>query len=197
LLEKKNPEFRYLMNEFHDGILLFEVSGKKVWNRVNEDSIGLREYYEVHKNNFLTQPGINAKIYTLRRKDGEKTLASAWKKYSGKNNRDNLLEKKFNKKTDSLLIITEGKWLKGDDIQLDSLNWAVGDKALKRAGYPAIINITGLVNPVPLSFEEVEGEMMTGYQEYLESTWVEQLKEKYTVKIDNMVLGEVKKKLGI
>jgi peptidyl-prolyl cis-trans isomerase SurA len=197
LLEKKNPEFRYLMNEFHDGILLFEVSGKKVWNRVNEDSTGLRKYYEDHKNNYLTQPGINAKIYTLRRKDAEKTLASAWKKYSGKNNRDNLLEKKFNKKTDSLLIITEGRWLRGNDRQLDSLKWAVGSQALKRGGYPAIINITGLVNPVPLSFEEVEGEMMTGYQDYLERTWAEQLKEKYTVKIDNMVLGEVKKKLGI
>lgn len=197
LLEKKNPEFRYLMNEFHDGILLFEVSGKMVWNRVNEDSLELRKYYDDHKNNYLTPPGINAKMYTLRVKDGEKTLASAWKKYSRKNNMDNLLEKKFNKKTDSLLIITERRWLKGDDMQLDSLKWTVGSQALKRGGYPAIINITGLVNPFPLSFEEVEGEMMTGYQDYLERSWTEQLKEKYTVKIDNMVLGEVKKKLGI
>ena len=40
VLEKKYPEFRYLMNEFHDGILLFEISEKKVWNRVQEDSAG-------------------------------------------------------------------------------------------------------------------------------------------------------------
>ena len=46
ILEKKYPDFRYLMNEFHDGILLFEISGKKVWNKVQEDSVGLKQYYE-------------------------------------------------------------------------------------------------------------------------------------------------------
>ena len=43
ILEKKYPEFRYLMNEFHDGMLLFEISGKKVWNRVSNDSAGLHQ----------------------------------------------------------------------------------------------------------------------------------------------------------
>ena len=40
VLEKKYPEFRYLMNEFHDGILLFDVSNKKVWDRISHDSLG-------------------------------------------------------------------------------------------------------------------------------------------------------------
>ena len=77
VLEKKYPEFRYLMKEFHDGILLFEISGKKVWNRVNDDSLGLRRYYEDHKNSYRTRSGIEAKVYTLRSSDGEKiTLIS-------------------------------------------------------------------------------------------------------------------------
>ncbi len=63
VLEKKYPEFRYLMNEFHDGMLLFEISDKKVWNRVSNDSAGLHRYYEDHKNNWLSKRGIEAKIY--------------------------------------------------------------------------------------------------------------------------------------
>ena len=92
------------MNEFHDGILLFEISGKKVWNKVREDSLGLQKYYEEHKNSFLTRRGIDAKIYSLESPGNEKKLISAYKKYSRKSDTDNLLSEKFNKRGDTLLI---------------------------------------------------------------------------------------------
>ena len=66
---------------------------------------------------------------------------------------------------------------------------------LTKDGFPSIILINKVIEPVPLKFDEVQGEMMTGYQEYLENEWIRQLKEKYNVKIDNMVLDEVKKKI--
>lgn len=196
LLEKKYPDFRYLMNEFHDGILLFDISGKRVWNRVSEDSAGLRRYYEENKHKYLTEPGIAAKIYTLRVPDGAKALSNAYKKYSSKKDPDALLEKKFNRKKDSVLLITGGRWLKGENDQIDQLNWVQGSQAITKDGFPAIVKVTELIDPAPLPFEDVQGEMMTRWQDYLENSWVEQLKQKYSVKIDNVVLGEVKKKLG-
>ena len=57
---------------------------------------------------------------------------------------------------------------------------------------PSIINIKKVIEPVPQSFNEIQGEMITGYQEYLENEWIKQLKEKYIVKIDSMVFEEVK-----
>jgi len=194
LLEKKYPEFRYLMNEFHDGMLLFEISGEKVWNKVSTDSIGLKQFYEEHKNNYLSKKGINARIYTLKDTEGEKALAKAYKKYSGKPEMDKLLLKKFNKKNDSLLIITEGKWFKGTDNEIDKVEWKEGSHTFIRRGYPSIIIIKNIIEPAPLSFTEVQGEMMTLFQEYLEKEWAGQLKEKYSVKIDNLVLEEVRKK---
>jgi len=193
VLEKKYPEFRYLMNEFHDGMLLFEISGKKVWNKVSTDSIGLKSFYEEHKNNYLSKKGIDARIYTLKDKEGEKALAAAFKKYNGKPEMDKLLLKKFNKKKDSLLIITEGRWFKGTDNEIDKVEWKEGIHPFTKAGYPSILAISKVIEPVPLSYTEVQGEMMTLYQEYLEKEWTEQLKEKYSVKIDNSVLEEVKK----
>jgi peptidyl-prolyl cis-trans isomerase SurA len=196
VLETKYPEFRYLMNEFHDGMLLFEISGKKVWNRVSEDSLGLYKYYEDHKNNFLSQPGIEAKIYTLKSTDGEKTLSSAFKKYSKKPDKDLQLQKHFNKRNDTLLIIKEGIWYKGDSREVDNLQWTTGAQSVRLNSFPSIINITKVIKPVPAKFTDIQGEMIKGYQEFLESEWIKQLKDKYSVKIDGVVLNEVKKKLN-
>jgi peptidyl-prolyl cis-trans isomerase SurA len=196
VLEKKNPEFRYLMNEFHDGILLFEISGKKVWNKVSNDSAGLRMYYNENKMKYLTRPGIEAKIYTLRQADGKEKLESAYKKYSVKPEADNMLSRKFNRKGDTLLVITQGRWMKGEDQQLDGLKWEKGISFVKREGFPSIIDINGIIEPKPLGLEEVRQEMVAGYEDFLEKEWIEQLNKKYNVKIDNAILGEIKKKLG-
>jgi peptidyl-prolyl cis-trans isomerase SurA len=195
VLENKYPEFRYLMNEFHDGILLFEISEKKVWNKVSEDSVGLHKYYEDNKKNYLTKQSIEGKIYTLRSPDGEKALSSAYRKYSRKPDIDDLMAKKFNKKNDTILTISGKKWSRGDDPEIDKLSWITGMQSFKKDGFPSIMIITRVNEPVPLSFDEVQGEMMTGYQDFLEREWIGQLKANYSVKIDNLVLDAVKKKI--
>ena len=195
VLEKKYPEFRYLMNEFHDGMLLFEISSKKVWNRISNDSSGLHRYYEEHKSNWLSRRGIEAKIYTLKSSDGEKELSAAFVKYSRKHAIDNLLLKKFNKGNDTLLFIEEGIWFKGDNQEIDKIDWNTGSHSFFRDGFPSIILINRVIEPSPLKFEDVQDEVMTGYQEFLENEWVEQLNKKYNVKVDNLLLVEVKKKL--
>jgi peptidyl-prolyl cis-trans isomerase SurA len=194
ILEKKYPEFRYLMNEFHDGILLFEISGKKVWNRIKEDSLGLLQFYENNKNNYLSRKGITAKIYILKTTDGGKKLSSAFKKFSGKPDIDRLLSQKFNRRNDTTLIIKEGTWFEGEDNQIDKIPWIVGIHVNRMSDYPSICEIKKIIEPVPLSFAEIKAEMMTGYQDFLETLWIRQLKEKYSVKIDSSILEEVKKK---
>ena len=195
ILEKKYSEFRYLMNEFHDGILLFEISGKKVWNKVSEDSLGLHRYYEDHKTGHMSHKGIAGKIYTLKSKTDEKALLPAYIKYSKKPETDKYLAGIFNKKNDTLLTINEGIWFKGDDKEIDSLQWVTGFQPFHKNGFPSIIVIDKIIDQAPLKFNEVQGEMISGYQEFLESGWIKQLKEKYTVKIDSLVLEEVKMKL--
>jgi peptidyl-prolyl cis-trans isomerase SurA len=195
VLEQKYPEFRYLMNEFHDGILLFDVSNKKVWDRINHDSLGLHSYYEDNKYNYLSKKQIEAKIYTLKILNGEKMLASAYNKYSGKPDMDSRLTEKFNKKNETLLNIRDSIWISGDDPEIDKVEWAKGTHYFKWHGFPSIILIYQVKDPLPMKFEEVQDKMMTGYQEYLDKEWIRQLKEKYSVKIDSFVLDEVKKHL--
>jgi peptidyl-prolyl cis-trans isomerase SurA len=195
ILEKKYPDFRYLVNEFHDGILLFDISEKKIWNRVQEDSAGLVKYYEEHKQNYPGKRSIEASIYTLRAENGEKKLWSAYRKYSRKPDTGRLMKSKFNTRDDSLLVITEGIWFEGDNPDLDKVQWIPGTIRSRINNYPAIIAVKKIVEPSPLPLEEVRGEMITGFQEFLENEWIKQLKEKYPVKIDTLVLEEVKNSL--
>ena len=99
------------------------------------------------------------------------------------------------RKNDTLLIIKAGVWFKGDHPEIDNIQWIAGSQSFIKDGFPSIILINKVLDPVPLKFDEVRGDMMTGYQEYLESEWIKQLKEKYSVKTDSLVLEEVKKML--
>lgn len=192
ILEKKYPEFRYLMNEFHDGMLLFEISNRKIWNRVSTDSLGLKKYYEENKNSWLSKKSIEGEIFTLKDPQGSKLLNSSLKKYSGRSDLDFRMNKKFNKH-DSLLVIKHGTWFKGDNPEIDNTEWSPGLHSLNRDGFPRVLYIMKISEPAPLKLKEIQGDVMTGYQTYLEKEWMDQLSKKYIVKIDNQVLEEVKK----
>ena len=93
------------------------------------------------------------------------------------------------------LFIQNGKWFKGDNPEIDKIEWVNGAHTFMRDGFPSVLLIKKVLEPLPLNFEEVQGEVITGYQESLESEWIGQLNKKYNVKIDNLVLDEVRKKL--
>ena len=196
MLEKKYPEFRYLMIEFHDGILLFDISGEKIWNRAQEDTTELKKYYEENKGNYLTREGISGEIYILNKKDGMKQLASSYRRYRKAPDTDFQMQKKFNAKGDTLLIIKKGVWYKGDDKSVETVDWQKGIHQTTIGGLPALVVIDKVMKPEPVPFSNVEGEVMSGYQDYLEKNWIEQLKKKYTVKLNGTVLEAVRKSLG-
>jgi peptidyl-prolyl cis-trans isomerase SurA len=193
ILEKKYPDFRYLMNEFHDGILLFEISGRRVWNRVQEDSTGLKGYYEDHKQNYLTKKSIEGKLYLLHDQKGEKSLYPAYRKYSRKSGTDILMSAKFNSRKDSLLTITEVRWFRGDNKEIDNIQWVTGPQYTKIKSLPAVVVINRIIDPEPVPLKDLQGEIITAYQDYLENEWIKQLNREYTVKIDDLVFEKVKK----
>ena len=195
ILENKYPEFRHLMNEFHDGILLFEISGNKVWNKSQDDSTGLKSFYEENKMKYLTREIMNAKVYKLRQSGGMKKLSSAYKKYGKSADTDSKMLKKFINKGDTLLSIYEGTWTRGDDMEMEKITWSAGTHETTLDGLPAIIIVNKITPPSPLPLSDIRGELISEYQDYLEKAWIRQLKEKYSVKIDKNVLDEVRKEL--
>ena len=195
-LEKKYPDFRYLMTEFHDGILLFDISGKKVWNRSQDDSVGLKEYYEINKQNYLSKPVVEGRMYTLRMKNGMKSLFTAYNKYSRQSDCDSKLYRKFTEKKDTLLSIRSGVWQHGENKIIDGVKWEEGVHEAGTNDLPVLVVILKVKPAAPLPFAEVKTELATGYQEWLEKRWIEQLKASYIVKINRNVFEEIRKKLA-
>jgi peptidyl-prolyl cis-trans isomerase SurA len=194
-LEKKYPEFRYLMNEFHDGILLFEISGRKVWNKVTDDSAGLRNYYEVHKNEYLTKRGIDATIYIFHDAGHSKSFYSTIRKCLNKHWSDSIILKRFNGRKDSVLTTENGKWFRGDNPEIDKIDWTEGTHETFFRSLPSLVLIKKEIEPESKPFNEVQGEVMTKYQDMLENEWIRQLKEKYSVKVDGLVFDKIKKSI--
>jgi len=195
ILEEKYPEFRYLMDEFHDGILLYNLSSDKIWNIGPEDSSSLRKFYESNKSRYLSKESIEAKKYSLRGTEGKNELEKYVKKYESQPDGDKSLYEKFDRNNDSLLVINEGTWYKGDEEDMDLIPWAKGIYNLDRNGIRSVIIVNKVNEPVILPLEEVKAEVMSDYQDWLNSEWIKQLTKKYTVKIDNPVLKDVRKKL--
>jgi len=198
LLEKKYPEFGYLIKEFHDGILMFEISADKIWNRVQTDSAGLKDYYNENKGKFPSPRSIDAKEYTLRERltgKAEKQFRTFIRRNSRRSDGDRRIKEKYNTGADTILYITEGNWRKGDDPELDKLNWNRGMHFFRKNGYPSALLISRVNDSAPMPLNEVKGEIMSMYQDELENEWIKQLKEKYPVKIDNAVLKEVRQRL--
>ena len=108
----------------------------------------------------------------------------------------NRLAKKFNNKGSSKLEINDSTWYAGSDPEIDRVKWEKGTHQFNWKGYPSIFVINSIIDPEPLPFDKVRGEMMAGYQEQLENDWIRQLKEKYPVKIDSMELNSVKKRIS-
>jgi peptidyl-prolyl cis-trans isomerase SurA len=196
VLERKYSDFRYLMKEFHDGILLFEISSRKVWDRTRTDSSGLYRYYGENKNNYLSKRALEGKLYSLNIPDGMSKLVSTYEKNKGRPDGDQRMTEKFNDMGDTLLTISERIWSKGDDIAIDGLEWKPGVQTFIKNNVPSLIFVKNIHEPVPLPFSSIQAEMISGYQDMLMAEWIKQLKDKYVVEIDSEVLAAVKSLLN-
>lgn len=196
ILESKYPDFKYLMAEFHDGILLFDISLEKIWNKMQDDSTGLMNYYLANRGRYLSPASIRGKLYTLMDQSGKNLLFSAFRKNANKAEGDSLLLVRFNTEGDTLLSITSATWSAGDDPEIDRLKWRVGVHRLVKNGYPSILKIEEINEPSPLPFTEAQAEVITDYQDWLTDKWVEKLKQEHMVIIDRAVYAEVEKELA-
>lgn len=196
VLEKKYPDFRYLMNEFHDGILLFEISSDKVWDRAGTDTAGLFRYYEINKEKHLSKRVLEGKIYSLSLPRGMKKLTNAYKKFRDNPDIDSRMAKRFNRGKAAPLTISEQAWNAGDNQDIDGIEWKPGLQTLVWNKVPSLIFVKSIQEPSPLPFRAVQADLIPEYQDYLMADWIGQLKSKYIVEVNREIFEKVKKLLN-
>lgn len=190
-LEYKYPEFKALVREYRDGILLFELTDQKIWSKAVKDTLGLADFYKSHKNNYMWETRADATLYTLNSTD--KNLVSELRKSLKKGISDNELLEQINTDTTTLLTTDRRKFAKEDNPFIDKVDWKKGiSKDIVEDGKTYIVNIHEIVAPEPKKLDEARGLITADYQNFLESAWIKELRKKYPFSVNKEVLSTIK-----
>ena len=190
-LESKHPEFRNLMQEYRDGILLFEVSNKEVWEKASADTIGLAKFFETNKNKYAwNEPHWKGYVVLAKDSDTKKKMQKDISKMNTDDAVKYLLEN-YKVGDVSYVKVEKGLFKKGQNAFVDESIFKTG-KAELPEDYKDFFLLGKLLKDLPESYTDVRGLVITDYQDYLEKEWLKSLNEKYPVIIYKEVIDTLK-----
>ena len=191
-LEDRYPEYRNLLREYHDGILLFNVMNQEVWEKSANDTIGLTNYFRTNKNNYKwNAPHYKGRIIYCK---DEATLVAAKKIVSKNKNKpdlDIILRSSLNNDSVNVVSIKKGVWAKGDNQFIDAGGFKVKIEPEPIANYPLYF-LQGKQIKAPEEYTDVKGLVVSDYQELMEKEWMQQLRNKYKVEVNQNILETIK-----
>lgn len=189
-LEGIFPDFKYLVQEYYDGILLFEVMDKEIWNKAIVDTLGLEQFYEANKNNYLWGERLKVSVYTVEDAKIMKKLQKL--AASGKTDEDIvkvMIVKKKGVEQPLGYSVSTKLFSKGDDIYIDSIAWKVGlTDVTESTGGQKFAFVHEVIAPEPKKLEEARGIIVSDYQNYLETEWIKNLRNNHKIEIKESVL---------
>ena len=189
-LENKYPEFKILLNEYREGILLFDLTNKNVWKKAVDDSLGLSKYFANNLNKYNWDKRVDASIYKcINLATAKKVKSLLYKLNRGNINNSEILDI-INKESQLNLQIISNKFVKDDNDYIDSIDWKTGiSKDIKDDdGSIVIVNITDVLEAGSMTLNEVKGKVISDYQKYLDNNWISYLRSKYKYSINKELL---------
>ncbi|MDO9633475.1 MAG: peptidylprolyl isomerase, partial [Paludibacter sp.] len=190
-LENKYEDFRLLMQEYHDGILLFEVSNNEVWEKASKDTAGLAAFFKRNKEKYSwDKPHFKGRIIQTK---NQETYKAAQNIINTQPN--DSIDKYLRQLNDSVVNIKvdKGLYVQGDNKFVDKYIFKVADELEVDAKYPHVFVPGVMLNYTPEAYTDVRGLVTADYQEYLEKEWIKVLRDKFPVKINAKVLKSVQK----
>ena len=190
-LINENEDYANVLKEYEEGLLLFDIMENKIWKGAQLDSIGLKSYYNENTSKFKSNSKITA---TIARSNKKKKLKAVKKMWSQGLSTD-AISQKLNER-DQALIFSSG------DFEIDSplipknmvFNKGISEIYSLDDNY-VLLNISNIETPQILSFEDAKGAVISKYQSVLESKWLETLRNKYPIVINEKILSDLKKSI--
>ncbi|UII22679.1 peptidylprolyl isomerase [Fulvivirga ligni] len=179
-LEEKYEDYRMLVKEYKEGILLFQLMEEEVWNKAVKDTVGLKNYYENHQDSYQAGERVEATIYNAKSEDIIKEIKDLLA--SGDSVNTKALEDKYNQKGALSLQVKEGVFEKEDESVLDQISWKEGTFTQEQNGRYNLVVIHRIIPAGPKALNEIKGMVISDYQNHLEKEWVSELRAKYPVK---------------
>jgi len=191
-LEFENKDFANVLQEYRDGLLLFDLMEKQVWNAAVTDSVGLKNYYEEHKNNYMSEDKVDAIVVSGSNRndivEAEKLLQ--------KGTSVEVIKANLNSDGEQNVIVTTGVLESGHQMLPEDLELKVGiSKIYELNDAFHVVQINEIIPKGIKSLEESKGNVINDFQNEIEKKWVETLKTRFKVVIDKNVLAKVKSQI--
>lgn len=191
-LELENEEFANIIKEYRDGLLLFDLMEKEVWNKASKDSVGLERYYQEHKNNYQWSDRVDVSIATTATKDNAEKILKMLKK--GKS--EEHINSELNTDNNQNVIFTKGIFNTNDNKLPKGFVVKEGvSKIYKHNEAFHVLDIKAVLPAGVKTLEEAKGNVINDYQAEIEANWLAGLKDRFKVSINEKALKAVKKKI--
>ena len=191
-LEQKYPDLRNLVQEYHDGILLFEVSLREVWDKAAKDTAGLEAYFKAHKSQYTWEKPHYKGYLIMAKNETTAKVAEHIVRYAKRDSVDKYVEHRLNNDSVKYVKVQYGLWEVGRNKLVDRFGFKLRYAYKPNPDYP-VVRCVGKKIKAPETWEDEKGKVTTDYQDYLEAQWVKALREKYEVKLDENVWNAIKK----
>lgn len=191
-LENEIPEFRHVMEEYRDGLLLFDLMEKEIWDRAKQDTVGLENFYKQHLDKYRWKDRYDVDIFSST----DKSFVEKAQKYAKKNKTSEYIKEKLNKDGKVNIMVKSGVF-EGDFDVLPEFNIknTGATNIVKKGNYYFVAFVKSIKPSEPKALEECKGAVISDYQQYLEDNWVNELKKDFTVKVNQDVFNQVKQTL--
>ncbi|RLD46646.1 MAG: hypothetical protein DRI86_02635 [Bacteroidetes bacterium] len=185
-LEEQYSDFRMLVQEYHDGILLFAISDEEIWGKAIKDTLGLEIFYEANKSNYMWQERIDAIIY----KCSTDSIAEFVKKSLADNISVDSLFSIVNKNSALNLHYESNKYEAGSSDIIDQIKHEKGISNIVKVGSTYyVVDVKDIITATNKSLDEARGIITADYQNELEKNWIIDLNKNHKVVIDKELLN--------
>lgn len=191
-LEVENEEYAGIIGEYRDGLLIFDVMEKNVWSKAKKDTIGQQKFFEENRDKYQWKERINAEIIGTSKQEISEQVEALLK--AGKTSDEIKAQLNADKKVNVLL--TKGVFEKGERELPSGFEAKVGiSKIYTENDSFIIVKVNEILPPGPKEFDEIKGRVLSDYQTYVEKTWMDGLRAKYKVEVNQKILKRLKKEL--
>jgi peptidyl-prolyl cis-trans isomerase SurA len=191
-LENEYPEFKNVMDEYRDGLLLFDLMEKEIWNRAKNDTIGLQDFFQKNSKNYQWKKRYNVDILSST----DKKIVEKAQKFLAKGKSLDYIKEQLNKDGKVNVMSKSGLYEEDYDVLSNFQNLSKGvTNIIAKDQYFFVVNVTDTKPAGVKELSECKGKVISDYQQFLENNWVDELKSEFTIKINTDVFSKVKNQL--
>ena len=191
-LENEFPEFRFVMDEYRDGLLLFDLMEKEIWNKAKNDTVGLEKFRLDNIKNYQWKERMDVDIFSSTDEKVIKKVQSYLKK--GKS--IDFIKEKLNVNDKINVIVKSGLFENDYDVLPEfSITKTGVTKIVAKGNYFFVSNVKEIKPAQPKLLNETKGKLVSDYQQFLENNWVDELRKEFNIKINTAVFEKTKKQL--